>query len=193
LSIAAAACLALAITRATSITGTISVQMVGTTPARHPIVVRTHPGIGLRGRSSVPVKTRMPPPTSVPNQKTRPPSPLRTSRTVSAIPAATSKQPRKSPNHHVQPRTCPQYPFRPVAPGRLLRRAGARCPRPCACPPHVAASATAMRRSTLVHCVCHGTRRRPHDDAEVVPASPRCRARPEPAVTPRPPRLGLSP
>jgi hypothetical protein len=50
----------------------------------------------------------------------RPPSPLRTSRTVSAIPAATSKPPRKSPNHHGQPRTCPRYPFRPVA--RQCRR-----------------------------------------------------------------------
>jgi hypothetical protein len=48
LSIAGAACLTLAITRATSITGTASVQMAGTTTARHTIVVRTHPGIGLR-------------------------------------------------------------------------------------------------------------------------------------------------
>src|SRR5262245_53153651 len=82
-------------------------------PATHPIVVRTKPGRGRRGCSSVPVKIRIPPPTRLPNQKTRPPSPLRTSRTVSAIPAATSKPPSDTPSHQVQPRIRPRYPLRP--------------------------------------------------------------------------------
>lgn len=100
----AAACLAVAIDRATSIRGTTTVHMVGSSPATHPIVVTTYPVTGFLGRSSVPARTRTPPPTSVPNQKAKPPSPLRTSRTVSAMPATTSSPASRMPNHHVRPR-----------------------------------------------------------------------------------------
>ena len=66
---------------------------------------------GRRERTRVPAMTRAPPPTSVGSQNHSPPSPVRSSRTVSAMPAATSKHPNDIPNHHVQRRMEARYRF----------------------------------------------------------------------------------